>query len=223
MPQMVTLTLLRNRYSGVAWATKEDYENKNIRFITSWPGHNGEESKAPTELWYDDDGVVKWGYEVPADVEPFRWFKPLLLRNEDLGSKVLSSPFVIQTRNLMVKTNKTVAELTADYLRKLWEHAMKTIEKAHGEDVAEAWQFHVVITVPAIWKGYARQDMEIAAREAGILDYRLAGATRLTFAPEPEAAALPTLLDQGRGLRKGHIYMVCDAGGGTVVSETYNI
>ncbi|KAJ4329089.1 hypothetical protein N0V84_000448 [Fusarium piperis] len=67
------------------------------------------------------------------------------------------------------------------------------IARDRGESVIEAYQFHVAITVPAIWKDYARQDLEKAVKNAGILDRRTAGKTILTFAPEPEAAALSTL------------------------------
>jgi len=72
--------------------------------------------------------------------------------------------------------------------------------------------------VPAIWKDYARQGMEEAATRAGILKHRPVGPTTLSFVPEPEAAALVTLWENRRDLKTGHLYVVCDAGGGTVVS-----
>jgi molecular chaperone DnaK (HSP70) len=81
----------------------------------------------------------------------------------------------------------------------------------------DALRFHIVITIPAIWKGYARQGMEEAAKKSGILRRRPAGETTLSFAPEPEAAALSTLSEPGRKTKQGDVYMICDAGGGTVV------
>jgi hypothetical protein len=205
------------RYSGVGWATKADFENNQINFITSWPGTGREEGKVPTELCYDDDGEASWGYDVPPDKEPFRWFKLLLLNSEDLDPEVRESEFVTSARKLMEDNDYTAVGLVAEYLRLLWDHIMSTIERALGEIAVEALQFHVVITVPAIWKGYARQAMEDAAEASGILDYRLAGETSLAFAPEPEAAAMSTLLEQGSGIRPGNVYTICDAGGGTVV------
>ena len=83
--------------------------------------------------------------------------------------------------------------------------------------MVDGFTFHVVITVPAIWKGYARQDMEAAARQAGILDHRLAGPTTLGFSPEPEAAALATMCEIGVPIAEDDAYVICDAGGGTVV------
>jgi hypothetical protein len=207
------------RYSGAAWATIADFERGQINFVTSWPDNGREEGKAPTEIWYDENDEPAWGYSVPADVEPFRWFKLLLLRTEDVDPELRQSDFLARSTRMMEESGKTPVSLVTDYLRLLWAHVMSAIERARGESVVEALAIHVVITVPAIWKSYARRDMEVAAQRAGILDVRRAGDTKLTFAPEPEAAALSTLLEQGSGVRPDHVYVVCDAGGGTAVSE----
>ncbi|CAI4212717.1 unnamed protein product [Parascedosporium putredinis] len=125
--------------------------------------------------------------------------------------------------NYSTRTVKLCGDLIADYLRCIWAHAMASIEKARGKSVVDAYQFRVVITVPAIWKGYARQGMKDAARQAGILDYRAGGNTELVFAPEPEAAALATLCEKGRKLNQDEVYVVCDAGGGTVDLISYQV
>ncbi|KAI0799127.1 hypothetical protein GGR55DRAFT_684312 [Xylaria sp. FL0064] len=210
-------------YSGVAWATRVDFTNNNVNFISSWPGNNRDESKVPTELWYNDDNEPEWGYDISADVEPFRWFKLLLLRPEDLSPELHQSSYVTRAQALMREFGKTPVDLISDYLRALWEHTMSTIERARGDSVVEALPIHVVITIPAIWKGYARKAMGESAKKAGILDSRLAGATKLSFAPEPEAAALSTLLEQGGGIQRGNIYIICDAGGGTVDLISYKV
>ncbi|KAI1746422.1 hypothetical protein F4680DRAFT_401390 [Xylaria scruposa] len=211
-------------YSGVAWATKVDFDNGQVNFITSWPGNGREEGKVPTELWYgDDEDGMAWGYDIPVDAEPFRWFKLLLLRDEDIDPEVQETGFLSRSRDMMNESGKTAVDLIADYMRLLWEHIMSTIERARGDSVVDGLPIHVVITVPAIWKGYARNAMKEAAKKSGILDFRLAGETKLTFAPEPEAAALPTLLEQGSGVRPGNVYVVCDAGGGTVDLISYKV
>ncbi|RYP67404.1 hypothetical protein DL770_008631 [Monosporascus sp. CRB-9-2] len=203
-------------YSGVAWATIADFESDQINLITSWPGTGREEGKAPTELFYEDDQIM-WGYEIPADADPVRWFKLLLLKEEDLDPELRLSEFLLRGRKMLRENDKTATDLIADYLRALWKHVLDTISKSRGESVVDALPFHVVITVPAIWKGYARQGMEEAAKKSGILDRRPAGNTSLTFAPEPEAAALSTLCEPGRKIKEGEVYVICDAGGGTVV------
>ncbi|GKT84531.1 LOW QUALITY PROTEIN: hsp70 family chaperone [Colletotrichum tofieldiae] len=209
-------------YSGVAWATGADFASDQINVITSWPGTGREEGKAPTELFYED-GQMTWGYDIPDDADPVRWFKLLLLKEEDLDPELRSSEFLLRGRKMLRETGKTAIDLIADYLRALSNHVIHVINKSRGESVIDAMRFHIVITVPAIWKGYARQGMEDAAKKSGILDNRPAGKTTLTFAPEPEAAALSTLCEPGRKTKKGEVYIICDAGGGTVDLISYEI
>lgn len=111
-------------------------------------------------------------------------------------------------------------DLVADYLRLLWAHTLKVIEKSRGAEFLPALRFHIVITVPAIWKGYARQSMEEAAQKAGLLAPRDIGKTRLSFVLEPEAAAMATLTDPEHShlVQPGNVWLILDAGGGTVVS-----
>jgi hypothetical protein len=201
----------------VAWATAADFAGDQINIITSWPGTGREEGKAPTEIFYEY-GEMSWGYLVPSDGDPVRWFKLLLVQEEDLEPSLRSSEFILRARQYLRLEGKTAIDLIADYLRALWAHTLQSIAKARGQTVLDALRFHVVITVPAIWKGYARRDMKQAAQNAGILDDRLAGETRLSFVPEPEAAALSTLSEPGRKVGKDDVFIVCDAGGGTVVS-----
>ncbi|KAK9412835.1 putative Actin-like ATPase domain-containing protein [Seiridium unicorne] len=209
-------------FSGVAWATAADFASDQVNIITSWPGTGREEGKAPTEIFYEY-GEMSWGYLVPSDGDPVRWFKLLLVKEEDLDPSLRSSEFLLRARQFLRVEGKTAIDLITDYLRALWGHVLQTIVKARGQAVIDALRFHVVVTVPAIWQGYARQDMKQAAQNAGILDARLAGDTILSFAPEPEAAALSTLCEPGRKVNKGDVFMVCDAGGGTVDLITYKI
>ncbi|KAK0371652.1 hypothetical protein CLIM01_11003, partial [Colletotrichum limetticola] len=209
-------------YSGVAWATTEEFGNDHINIITTWPGKGLEEGKAPTELYYDGD-MMMWGYNIPDDADPIRWFKLLLLKDEDLGPELCASEFILRGKRMLKDSGKTAITLVADFLRVLFNHAMYTITKSRGEEVVDAMRLHIVITVPAIWKGYARQAMETAAEQAGILSTRVAGKTRLTLAPEPEAAALSTLSEPGRRVGKNDVYIICDAGGGTVDLISYQI
>lgn len=153
------------------------------------------------------------------DDDPIRWFKLLLLKNEDLNDELRSSEFIHRGRKMLKENNKTATELIADYLRELWKYTIEQINKSRGESVVDALTFHVAITIPAIWKGYARQGMEAAAKQSGILESRAAGDTTLSFAPEPEATALSTLSEAGRKPKEGDVFMICDAGGGTVVSN----
>lgn len=152
-----------------------------------------------------------------------RWFKLLLLKEEDLEEDLRSSPYLLHGQRMMAENKKTPVDLISDYLRFFWPHVISRIHRDRGASVVDAMSFHVVITVPAIWKNYARQKMELAAREAGILSWRPAGQTTLSFVPEPEAAAMSTLCEPGRRVGKGDVYVICDAGGGTVDLISYKI
>ncbi|KAL2834215.1 hypothetical protein BDW59DRAFT_44951 [Aspergillus cavernicola] len=209
-------------FSGVAWATPENFEAEQINQITAWPGTGREEGKAPTELLYEDEQTM-WGYNIPGGADTVRGFKLLLLRDEDLTEEIKASEFFLRARRMLKDTKKTPVRLIADYLRAVWKHTLDTINKALGEFVVDGLRFHVVITVPAIWKAYARQAMTDAAKSAKILKSRQAGETTLSFVPEPEAAALSTLCERGRRIKKGDVYVICDAGGGTVDLISYEI
>ncbi|KAF2649412.1 actin-like ATPase domain-containing protein [Lophiostoma macrostomum CBS 122681] len=209
-------------YSGASWATFEGLANNQVNIVTTWPGSGREEGKVPTELFYEDDQMM-WGYEIPHDAEPVRWFKLLLLKEEDLDGDMRSNEFILRGRRLLRENDKSAIELVTDYLRALWTYVLASIKKARGAAVVDALAFHVVITVPAIWKGYVRQAMEKAAKNAGILQRRVAGRTTLSLVPEPEAAALSTLYEPGRRVRLDEVYIICDAGGGTVDLISYKI
>lgn len=206
-------------YSGVGWATAEDFGNDQINFITNWPDADLEEVKVPTTLVYKPDGTQSWGYQVPfEDKDRLSWFKLLLLRDEDVPREIKESEPLQRARQLLDKLGKTPVEVIADYLRNLWGHTLEIIAKARSSTLVDALKFHVVLTVPASWKNYARRAMKDAAKRAGITSDRPAGETVLSFAMEPEAAALATIWEKEHHLKADDVYMICDAGGGTVVS-----
>ncbi len=101
-----------------------------------------------------------WGYEVPSDADPVLWFKLLLLREEDLEEDLRQSDYYIRAKRKLRELNKTPTDIIADYLRALWQHTLNTIHKSRSKFVIAALAFHVVITVPAIWKDYARTSMQ---------------------------------------------------------------
>lgn len=204
-------------YSGVAWATPYDFEQDQINLIHSWPDMGLEQGKAPTELCYDDAGQIYWGYGIPLDADAVQWFKLLLLKDEDLGPALSSSEHVQRCRRMLRDSGKTPTDLVADYLRLLWAHVLETIGRDRGDAAVDGMPFHVILAVPAIWQGYARQRMEDAVVQAGILVRRPAGETELTLVTEPEAAALATLNSGAKTCKPGDVVIICDAGGGTVV------
>lgn len=139
------------------------------------------------------------------------------MRDADLTPEMRRSGILLRTRKMLEEMKKTATDVIADYLKGMWRHILGTIERARSKSVIGALTFHVVLTVPAIWPDYTRNTMMEAAGKAGIFDGRAAGETTLAFAPEPEAAALASLWDRAPDLKLDYVYIICDAGGGTVV------
>lgn len=226
-------SLTTHRYSGVAWAYSKQPDDINI--ITNWDSTEYESSdkgKAPTRISYEPtvhngdeySPQITWGYGV-GDDEAVEWFKLLLLDDANMDDKQKNSPQVKKAKNLLRKADKTPVQAVADYLRLLWTHTISNIEKAYGEATIEGLPFQVVCTVPAVWTTKAVNKMREAAKQARILDSRMAGETTLSFVSEPEAAALATFDDfkNRPNFQVGDSFVVCDAGGGTVDLISYKL
>lgn len=212
--------LIRVRFTGIAWATSSNPDV--IHTVTSWTSrlnHNGDKEKAPTTISYQEGEVCGWGYDnLPSDAT-LRWFKLLLLDDRDLPEHLRDSQQLDHAKRLVAISKKTLIEVIADYLRCIWEHTLVAITKAKGPNTVEVSKFQVVVTLPAIWPVYAQSRMREAIDLAGITKARAVGETSLSFISEPEAAALATMKDLSResGVQENDHFVVCDAGGGTVV------
>nr|XP_036582566.1 uncharacterized protein CTRU02_07610 [Colletotrichum truncatum]KAF6791270.1 hypothetical protein CTRU02_07610 [Colletotrichum truncatum] len=216
-------------FSGVSWAYSG--QPTDIEVISRWEsklGRNSDKEKTPTEMVYQENkGGVFWGYGIPpnSNQKPLKWFKLLLVDEDDLPQNVRESSQMATARKLAKRFNKDPVEIISCYLRHLWNHAIECIVLSAGKDLVKMCKFHVVITLPAIWSDYAKQRMRRAAENAGLLKERPIGNTTLTFISEPEAAALATMRDHGRrpNINVNDHIVVCDAGGGTVDLITYEI
>jgi molecular chaperone DnaK (HSP70) len=91
----------------------------------------------------------------------------------------------------------------------------ETLHRHFGEQFLQRQQVSYVITVPAIWSDKAKDRTRQAAYRAGILR------RKLVLITEPEAAALYcATFCKEVDLEAGDRFLVCDAGGGTVVCLT---
>jgi hypothetical protein len=186
-----------SRFSGVAWAYSG--EPDEIEQVTSWDAklnHCSDVDKAPTQLFYGDcDEETTWGYSVPTDKDALKWFKLLLLDERDVPADVSESTQISEATCLQKKAKRCPVEIIGCFLQKLWKHSIDSIKRTLGAELLQKCQFHVVVTLPAIWPPYAQQRMKQAANLSGILKERDCGETVLRFISEPEAAALATIKD----------------------------
>jgi len=115
--------------------------------------------------------------------------------------------------------NKTPVDFAVDFLECVHRYIKEVaLPRQYGKTFLKGLQIAYVITVPAIWKDGAKALTQQAAERAGI------PANKLDLVTEPEAAALycATICNEV-DLGDGDRFMVCDAGGGTVVVPTkYN-
>ena len=186
------------RYSGVSWARSGQPDL--LQAVTNWDSifpNNADKEKVPTEIAYNNEGhVSSWGYNIQSHQSPLKWFKLLLLNNSDLLPSCLQSSKQIKVAREFLKiAGKQVEEVISDYLRVLWKHSLDNIKRSVGNSMLRASRLSVVFTLPAIWPAYAQDKMRQAIEKAGVLDTREAGATKLTFISEPEAAAISTMAD----------------------------
>lgn len=158
--------------------------------------------------------VIEWGFEVDLDEDFIEFLKLLLDPEQELPSYVSREYLSSQLR----KTGKTAIQATADYLVKLKEHVLEQVEQRF-EAIFTNTNIEFILTVPAVWSD--------AAKDATLKAAELAGLSRehnLSMVTEPEAAALYALKTvAGVSAHEGDVYIVCDAGGGTVDLISYEI
>ncbi|EQL00080.1 actin-like ATPase domain-containing protein [Ophiocordyceps sinensis CO18] len=209
----------------MAWAPTGSY----ITPVSDWParlGGNSDKEKAPSALVYRPNSCPPyWGYDIPPDETPMKWFKLLLLDDGDVPQSLLRSEYLRRARLQLQQANRSPVEAIGDYLAQVWKHGFQDIENCIGKRRVSTSRFELVVTLPAIWPLYARQRMREAVQLAGILDKRKAGETNLSFISEPEAVALATMEDfaETHDFNKNDHFVVCDAGGGTVDLITYKV
>jgi hypothetical protein len=195
---------------------------ENVNVIKTWPSpslHYAE--KTPTVIAYNTDPPT-WGGTVRPRHEPqVRHFKLGLQPN--VGGHYLH-PAPLNTSTILGYLDdenwthpqlprKKAVDFAADYLTCVHRYLKDVfLPSQFGSVFLQNQQISYVITVPAIWKDVAKARTREAALRAGIPGHKL------SFIPEPEAAALYcATLHKEVDLNDGDRFLVCDAGGGTVV------
>jgi hypothetical protein len=204
----------------LSMATLRDI-NDNIRIITNWPSQNGEmASKTPTLLAYTDGRIRKWGARVGTNDSPqFANFK--LGLQEKLDRTYLKSEFAAPSEYLTdpdwrhsLLPSKRAVDVATDFLNCVVQYVLNdALPVVCGQEFLLTQRVTYVLTVPAIWSEKAKQLTRQIAIDAGI------PSQKMHLITEPEAAAhYCSILRTERSLERGDRFVVCDAGGGTVVT-----
>ena len=182
----------------MAWifCKKQDDTPACPQVITRWKSNfhkNSDRQKVPSAIHYGENGKISWGYDIEVEVDAIEWFKLLLLEECDIPNKLKDSQHLKKARHQLRSLGKNATEVVTDYLRELWNHTIAAIKKVKGSSLVDGTPIEVILTIPAIWKSYAKELMTQAANRARILNERVCGKTILSFITEPEAAAIATL------------------------------
>jgi serine/threonine protein kinase len=201
-----------------------------IELVKTWPSFLfAHADKTPSLLEYNErQEYVAWGGRVkPAEALSVAYFKSGLQETskadhllEGPGGSVVGGFLERHSRNTANNNwrhpklpQKTAVDFVSDYLMLVKRHALFSIFNYYP--IAAHMVASYSITVPVFWADKAVDLTRQAAIKAGIPE------KDLILITEPEAAAcFSAKLYDECGLRAGDPFLVCVAGGGTVVNFT---
>jgi hypothetical protein len=202
---------------------------EKVTVVRTWPNQEGTfTEKTPTLLSYTSSPPHWCASVLPRDKARVAYFKLGLQENlkqlyPNRGSSTPSSLLGGYLTDHNWKHPdlplKKAVHFTADYLTCIVQHVLKEVLPLHfGAEFLKHQQLSYVITVPAIWSDRAKELTHQAAVKAGMARHKIMLIT------EPEAAALYCAsLYTDMDLRRGDRFLVCDAGGGTVVRSRWGL
>lgn len=89
--------------------------------VSDWDSvdlYSSDKQKAPTTISYTVQGEPSsWGYGVPPEDAPAKWFKLCLLDDADCPPHVRNASQLVSSKRLLREAGKTAIEAIADYLR----------------------------------------------------------------------------------------------------------
>jgi hypothetical protein len=182
-------------YSGVSYAILDPGQIPEIKGVNRYPAHSlvGGDSKIPTILYYDNNGLLKAcgaealdpGLTIAAEAEGWiktEWFK-LHLQPKEIAATSGFSPRPLPP-------NKTIVDVFADFYRYLVDCARTYIQDTHGVLLWNSVQQDIkyIIAHPNGWEGPQQTLLRNAAVQAGLIKDTYADHGRLDFITEGEAS-----------------------------------
>ncbi|KAL3879866.1 hypothetical protein ACJMK2_032143 [Sinanodonta woodiana] len=215
-------------YSGWAFSFKHEYDKDPTKIVLKqWYGGSLLSMKTPTTVLIKPDAKTldSFGYEAETryselasedNNEHKRWYYFRRFKMMLHGKMGLDRSINLKDETQKPLPAKTVISLAIRYMKEdLVKNSNDRLSIEHICEDEITW----VLTVPTIWTDAAKQFMREAAVEAGIKN------ENLMIALEPETASifcrlLPVeKMVEGGGIAsftQGSVYMVLDAGGGTI-------
>jgi hypothetical protein len=202
MTMAFTSTQLNPR-AGVAWTNL-----LNAVSSVTWPGlAQGQESKVPTKIAYDQRGnVTRWGIKCELDSgtpdevhECFKIFLDQSCADEAIRREGPNLPANI----VGAKT------LTIDYLRQIYQYIAKTIQQKTGPWKDKRVEF--IFSTPTTWRTLDRANVFLEAiRDAGFGSENPMKHSATLELTEAEAAAVQIVGNPPLRFDKDDILLICD-------------
>jgi len=207
----------------------DDPNDVNVHTIRNWEGGlpgRTVSNKVPTIIAFDteDDDKPYWGFDIPPHLEAKTVKFVKLLLEPNAARKISSLNDVVDpeaTGDLLRKLEIEPVEVATEYIKLLWAHAKQQIIRHVTQATFDFAEKVVLFTVPAVWSDRAKHNTYMIAVGAGLADDDIT----LEMVSEPEAAAIAVLKDRSRmrSIAKEDVFVVVDAGGGTVDLANYRV
>ncbi|KAL8914395.1 MAG: hypothetical protein Q9172_007093 [Xanthocarpia lactea] len=210
-------------FSGLCWA--QTRRPKYPKLIQQWPDSVSDQlqgetrNKVPTEVQYTNGREFRWGFQIRGNVQRQKWFK-LALDPDNGKSDMGQAPICSHPDPKAAPPGYDLQpeDIVEDYLTALRKH-FEAVFRRSLPLIAVSTPIEYIITVPAMWSDLAVQRTRECAEKAGMGE-----ASNLSLVSEPEAAAIWALQELEPGsLAIGDVFIVCDAGGGTVDLISYRV
>ncbi|EGX95281.1 Hsp70 family chaperone, putative [Cordyceps militaris CM01] len=192
--------------------------------LTSWgEGGDNTEGHVPSVLRYDNgemSGPYVWGYRAQRYAQQgeliHEWFK-LGLCDDFEQRRARESELIQLYDSKMAKQpvkGKDCEKLVRDYLAGIKQAVDKKLGPAEQFSSVER---QYIITVPALWDYSEQEKTRYCAKKAG-----MGKGNEIMLIPESEAAAIWAIKNMP-SIEEGDVFVVCDAGGGTVDLTSFRV
>ena len=114
------------RQTGVSWASDLSSDSPKTILIDSWKDPKtaiANNLKAPSEIICRTASPCSWGFDARRNrqEDPIRWFKLLLLEEQELHDSVRPDDIYQRSRQSLERLNKTAQDVVQEYLKSVWD------------------------------------------------------------------------------------------------------
>jgi hypothetical protein len=179
--------------------------------FSDWPDQPTPYAKTRSAILYDGRRPIAWGWRA------LKAYSSLAATGCDLQKYTYLQDFKLaldEGSGYRMPAGFDAVTVIADYLRFMKEYTLQKLQNAFPMGNVHADLVQWCLTVPAMWTDEQKDAMRSAAHRAGLVSEK--DSEQLLVILEPEAAALHARVSRDVEMEEDSVFMVVDAGGGTV-------